>query len=136
MLFNVTIDECGDVTGCGAGLVGGLRNGQLVQQVIEHLDGFLVLGLGVCCIRGYRIHNVDRGHCDGLETEMSVDGVFQGLKTGWKNLVQLKTNRVSHSESPRGSALYAGSRSMQGKKVYRETTTMSMSGRQKREWSG
>ena len=33
-------------------------------------------------------------------------GISQGLKTGWKNFVQLKTNRVSHSESPRGSALY------------------------------
>ena len=106
MLLDVTIDECGDVTGCGAGFVGGLRNGQLVQQVIEHLDGFLVLGFGVCRIGGYGIHEVDRGHCDGRETERSVDGGFQGLKMCWREFVQLKTNRVSHSESPRVSALY------------------------------
>ena len=78
MFLNITIDERSDVTGCGAGLVGGLRNGQLVQQVIEHLDGFLVLGLGVCRIGGYGIHDVDRGHRDGGETEMSVDRGFQG----------------------------------------------------------
>ena len=37
---------------------------------------------------------------------MSVDGGFQELKTCWKDFVQLKTNRVSPSESPRVSALY------------------------------
>ena len=106
MFLNVTIDERGDVTGCGAGLVGGLRNGQLVQQVIKHFDGFLVLGLGVCRIRGYGVHDVDRGHRDGHRTEESVDGGFQRSSVCWRNFVQLKTNRVSHSESPRVSALY------------------------------
>lgn len=80
MLLNVTINECGDIAGCSAGFGGGLGNGQLVQQVIEHLDGFLVLGLGVCRIGGYGIHEVDRGHCDGRKTEGTVKGVIQRLK--------------------------------------------------------
>ena len=38
--------------------------------------------------------------------EGTVDGGNQGLKAYGRIFVQLKTNRVSHSESPRVSALY------------------------------
>ena len=59
---------------------------------------------------------------------MSVDGGFQRLKTSWRDFVQLKTNRVSHSESPRVSALYGWLSVYAKQKVYRQTVTMSMSG--------
>ena len=45
MLLNVAIDECSDIACSSAGLIRGLRNRQLVQQLIEHLDGFLILAL-------------------------------------------------------------------------------------------
>lgn len=86
---------------------------------------------------------------EGTESMTSTEGIvmnvrprrmltwgFQGLKTRWKIFVQLKTNRVSHSESPRGSALYKWLSFYAKKKVYRERPTTSVSGRQKREWSG
>ena len=62
MLLNVSIDESSDVA-CGSARLGrSLRNGQFVQQLIEHLDGFLVLALLSSGIRGCAVHDFDRGH--------------------------------------------------------------------------
>ena len=62
MLFNVAIDESSDVASSSACLISGLWNGEGVQELIEHLDRFLVFGLGVCRVVGHWIHNVDWRH--------------------------------------------------------------------------
>ena len=62
MLLNVSIDESSNVARGSARLGRSLRNGQLVQQLIEHLDGFLVLALLGSGIRGCAVHDFDRGH--------------------------------------------------------------------------
>ena len=62
MLLNVSIDEGSDVACSSARLVRGLGDGQLVQQLIEHLDGFLILALLSGGIRGCGVHDVDGGH--------------------------------------------------------------------------
>lgn len=62
MLFDIAIYESSDVERGGAGLVCCLRDGEGVKQLIQDLDGLLVLRLGVGRIRGCGIHNVDRGH--------------------------------------------------------------------------
>ncbi len=45
MLLNVSIDESSDVARSSARLIGGLRDSQLVHQLVEDLDGFLILAL-------------------------------------------------------------------------------------------
>ena len=65
MLLNVAIDERSDVACSSARLIGRLRDGQLVQQVIEDLDGFLILALSIGRIRGYGLHDVDGWHVFG-----------------------------------------------------------------------
>lgn len=45
MLLNVAIDESSDVPSGSARLSRSLGYGQLVEQLIEHLDGFLIFAL-------------------------------------------------------------------------------------------
>ena len=45
MLLNVSIDESSDVARSSACLISSLRDGQLVHQLVEDLDGFLILAL-------------------------------------------------------------------------------------------
>lgn len=45
MLLNVAIDESSDVASGSARLGRCLGDGELVQQLIEHLNGFLVFAL-------------------------------------------------------------------------------------------
>ena len=62
MLLNVSIDESSNVARSSARLIRSFRDGQLGQQLIEHLDGFLVLGLLRSGVGGCGIHDVDGGH--------------------------------------------------------------------------
>ncbi len=62
MLLDVSIDESSDVARSSARLVGSLGDGQLVQELIEDLDGFLVLAFLSGRIRGCGVHYVDGGH--------------------------------------------------------------------------
>ena len=64
MLFDVSIDESGDVASGSTRLIGSLRDGEGGQEFIEHLHRLLVLALGVGRVRGHGIHVVDRGHLD------------------------------------------------------------------------
>lgn len=66
MLLNVTIDESSDVACGSAGLSRGLGDGQLVEQLIEHLNRFLIFALLSGGIRGSGIHDVDGGHIQSL----------------------------------------------------------------------
>ena len=50
VFFDITVDESSDVSSSSTGLVCGLREGQFTQQLIKHLDGFLIFSLGVGCI--------------------------------------------------------------------------------------
>lgn len=47
MLFDIAIYESSDVEGGGAGLICSLGDGEGVKQLIQDLDGFLVLRLGI-----------------------------------------------------------------------------------------
>lgn len=62
MLLNISIDESSDVARSSARLIRSLRDGQLVQQLIKNLDGFLVLALLSSGVRGCGVHDVDGGH--------------------------------------------------------------------------
>lgn len=62
MLFDIAIYKSSNIERGGAGFVCGLRDGESVEQLIQNLDGFLVLGLGVGRVRRSRIHNIDGGH--------------------------------------------------------------------------
>ena len=67
MLLNVAIDESSDVASGSARLSRSLGDGELVEQLIEHLDGFLVFALLSSGIGGCGIHDVDGGHIQTLE---------------------------------------------------------------------
>jgi urease gamma subunit len=61
IFFDVTVNECRDVASSSARLICGLRDGKGVQELIEHLDGLLVLGLDVG--GGVHVfHDFDTGH--------------------------------------------------------------------------
>lgn len=74
MLLNVAIDESSDVARSSARLIRSLGDGQLVQQLIEHLDGFLVLALLSSGIRRCGVHDVDGGHVLLLMVERCEEG--------------------------------------------------------------
>ena len=70
MLFNITVDESGDVA-CGtAGLVCSLGDAESIEKLIEDFDRLLILGFGVGGIIWHRIHNVDGGHGQGLRYDV------------------------------------------------------------------
>lgn len=67
MFFDVTVDESSDVASSSACLIRRLAKGQLVEQLVENFDRFLVLGLRVRRVRGYGLHDVESRHYDGFE---------------------------------------------------------------------
>ena len=112
MFLDVSIDERSDVASSGARLVCGLGNRKGVQQLIEHFDRFLILGLGVGGVIGHGIHDFDSGHDVrwlrfGNTREVMNQGVGQnaeggeGVKVG-KSWVSLK--QEARADAP--SALY------------------------------
>ena len=67
MLVDGTSYESSDVARSSARFIGGFRDVQFSQELIEHLDRFLIFGLGVGGIGRDRLHDVDGWHDVGVE---------------------------------------------------------------------
>lgn len=85
MLFDGPIDERGDVAGSSVGLVLSLGDGQLAEQLVEHLDRLGVFrGFGLAAgVSGF--HNVDGGHDFGVRRNGG-GGSLVFLEDVWSNL--------------------------------------------------